>query len=312
MAETFGKSLAFQHFQKSIEAEIRNYWQINTSLIYASRWWNNIPSTEWPARISLYPGDTKNPFNSIDLPPQTYLDNQAHVISLTRENAILNFITAFEVYLYNIVKRIIFLDPSVINDSEMPFEAKDIALALNTTNFRDWFAEKVTQQYIKNKTHLKSIIRIQKLVKYEIVNPNKTLVENWNKWTYVRNAIVHNGREVSEDLKNVWSDRYTHIGSSLNLEDGDIIKVQYTAMELAKIIDELVMNKFIQYSDAELLTRELFIRDGIDDSKILAVKIFKILGCKFGKPLAEKSIAFQKRTSSRILGWRFTHYNFIE
>lgn len=312
MSNILGKSLAFQHFQKSIEAEIRNYWQLNTSLIYAKRWWDNIPVADQPQRISLYPGDNINPFNSIDLPPDIYLANQAHTLKLTRENSILNFITAFEVYLYNIVKRIIFIDPSIINDSEMPFEAKDIALALKENSFPDWFSEKVTQQYIKNKTHLKSILRIEKLVKYDIYKSNKDLIEDWNKWTYVRNAIVHNGREVSEDLVRVWPERFNQIGSNLNLVDGDIIKVQYIAMEIAKIIDKITLERIIKFSDAELLTREIFIKDGVEDSSQLAVKIYAILGCKFKKSFIEKTIAFQKRNSSHTSGWRFTHYNFIE
>lgn len=312
MTQALGKSLAFQHFQKSIEAEIRNYWQINTSLIYAKRWWDNIPVENRPQRISLYPGDNVNPFNSIDLPPDVYLSNQTHALKLTRENSILNFITAFEVYLYNIVKRIIFVDPTIIQDSEMPFEAKEIALALKENFFPDWFSEKVTQQYIKNKTHLKSILRIEKLLKYDIYKSNKEIIENWNKWTYVRNSIVHNGREVSEDLVRVWPERFSQIGSSLDLTDSDIIKVQYFAMEIAKIIDRIALDKIIKFSDAELLTREIFIKDGIEDSSKLAVKIFAILGCKFKKAFIDKAIASQKKNSSHTQGWRFTHYNFIE
>lgn len=54
---TNGKSLAYQKFSKTIEAEIRNFYHISTSLIYATRWWNSIADTEQPNRITGYPGD---------------------------------------------------------------------------------------------------------------------------------------------------------------------------------------------------------------------------------------------------------------
>ncbi|MCK0160496.1 hypothetical protein [Allomuricauda sp. F6463D] len=310
--KNYGKSLALQHFYKSIEAEIRNYWQINTSLIYSERWWNGIPEADLPARITLFPGDNKTPFSSIDLPPKTYLANHNNVLQLTRENSIVNFITVFEVYLYNIVKRMMYLKPSLVGESEMPFEAKDIAEEMENNSVREWFAEKVTQKYIRNKSHLKMFKRLEQILKYQINDPKDGLVEDWNNWTYVRNAIIHNGRETSEDLVRVWNSRYSAVGTPLNLEDADVIKVPYIAMELAKKIDKIILEKAIQNEDAGLLVRELFVRNGTDEPQELAKSVWNILNSRLGKPLVQKYLAYQKRTGAKIKGWRFTHYNFME
>ncbi|MCC4212960.1 hypothetical protein [Leeuwenhoekiella parthenopeia] len=310
--KNYGKSLALQHFYKSIEAEIRNYWQINTSLIYSERWWKTIPEIDLPARITLYPGDNKIPFTSIDLPPKTYLENHNSVLQITRENSIVNFITVFEVYLFNIVKRMMYLQPTLIGESGMPFEAKEIADEMENDNVREWFAEKVTQKYIRNKSHLMMVKRLESMLKYQLNDPSDGLVEDWNKWTYVRNAIIHNGRETSDDLSRVWNERFTSVGAPLNMTDADIIKLPYIAIELAKKVDKIIMESVIQNEDAGLLVRELFVRNGIEESQDLAKSVWNILNSRLGKPLVQKYLAYQKRTGAKINGWRFTHYNFME
>lgn len=308
----FGKSLAQQHFIRSIESEIRNHWLIITSLIYTQRWWSNIDDTDLPIRISEYPGDKRNPFNSIDLPPKDYLESITNTEIFTRENSIVNFITAFEVYLYDITQRILFLDPELIDNSGMPFEANEIAKAMNKEDFRGWFAEKVTYKYIKNKTHLKMIYKLEKILKYELYEPMKDIIEEWNKWTYVRNAIVHNGRQVSNDLKNVWSDRFSAVSVDLNLTDRDIVRVHYLAMELGKFIDTIIIDRVIKDEDANLLVRELFVRFGIEEPKEISRRISRVLNHKLRTPMVEKCLGFQRRTSAKIIGWNFTNYNLEE
>ncbi len=191
----------------------------------------------------------------------------------------------------------------------MPFEAKDIAIAMNTNDFRDWFAEKVTYKYIKNKTHLKMIQKLQQVIKYELYNPMKTIIEEWNKWTYVRNAIIHNGRQVSSDLIKVWPERFTVISENLNLTDRDIIRVHYLAMELCKFIDRIMIEKIVKHEDACLLVREIFVRHGIDDPKELSRRIYRVLNHKLSTPMVDKCLGYQRKTSAAVCGWNFSMYN---
>ncbi|MCB0755407.1 MAG: hypothetical protein H6603_06625 [Flavobacteriales bacterium] len=292
-----------------MESEIRNHWLITTSLVYTKRWWDTIQEVDLPKRITEYPGDKRNPFNSIDLPPKEYLENIRHTEVYTIENSIVNFITSFEVYLFQLTNRIIYLKPELIDASEMPFEANEIAKAINKSNFREWFSEKVTNKYIKNKTHLKMIKRLENVIKYELYNPNKDLIEEWNKWTYVRNAIVHNGRQVSQDLSSIWSSKFPSKSVDLNLLERDLVRVHYLAMEIAKRIDTIVVTRIIQDADANLLVRELFVRFGIDNSKELAKRVFSTLNHKLKTPMVDKCLGLQRRTNGDIEGWHFTKYN---
>jgi len=305
-----GNSLAFQKFTKTIETEIRNYWQINTALVYSKRWWELLKPEDTPKTITKYPGDNKSPFSSIDITPKEYLDNISRVVELARENSIINFITAFEVYLYDITKRIVYLKPDLITDSDMPIPANEISKALVEKDFRDWFSNRIVDKYVRNKTHLKMLKSIQGFLKYDFEKKNKDKIEEWNQWTYVRNAIVHSGREISVDLNRIWPLKFSNVGGALNLQNKDLIRVHYLAMFIAELIDQCCMELIIKEQDAEILIREIFIREGIENKKDLKKLIFGILKLKMKIPQVEKIIAFQKRNGGDPKGWRFSHHNF--
>lgn len=312
MTRKFGKSLAFQKFTKTIENQIRSYWQIQTSLSYTERWWALVPASDIPKTLSKYPGDSKSPFTSIDIAPVDYLNNIPNVLLLNRENSIVNFVTAFEVYLFDILKRIFFLHPEVAEDSNMPLEAGAVGMALSGQNAHEWFSQKMADKYLRNLTHLKMLIKLQGIVKQSFQTTYKQELEKWNKWTYVRNAIIHSGREVSEDLNREWSARFPKVGEPLNLTDKDCVEVHAMAISLGEIVDKGALENYIKLSDASLLIREYFIRDGIDDSKELARKVYKILGFKMNSTEINKVLGQQRRAFAETVGWKFSHYNFQE
>jgi len=61
-----------------------------------------------------------------------------------------------------------------------------------------------------------------------------------------------------------------------------------------------------------LLIREFFIRDGIDDRKVLAVRIHKILNIMIKPTEVDMALGFQRRTNAKIDGWKFSSFNFQE
>jgi hypothetical protein len=229
---------------------------------------------------------------------------------LNRENTFVNFITAFEVYLFDIIKRIFYMHPELVENSVMPMEALIIGIELSKGDIRDWFSQKLADKYLRNLTHLKMLKKIQGIVKCDFQKTHNSKVEEWNKWTYVRNAIIHNGREVSEDLNRVWPERFPNIGEALNLTDKDIILVHSLAIELVKIIDKNALKHYIKTDDASLLIREFFVQFGKDDRAELSQMMVKILNIKMKPQEIEAVLGFQRRTNAKINGWKFSKYNF--
>lgn len=183
-------------------------------------------------------------------------------------------------------------------------------MQLGKGDINDWFANKLADKYLRNLTHLKVLNKLQGIIKTDFEKTHKTEVEDWNKWTYVRNAIVHNGREISEDLNRVWPERFTTVGETLNLKDKDLIQVHSLPLALVKIIDKNALVHHIQLEDASLLVREFFVQFGNEDRADLSRKMFSILNFKMKPQEIDKALGFQRRTNSDIVGWKFSKYNF--
>src|SRR5258707_14721460 len=102
-------TLAFAKFRLSLEQEIRMFWHLQASLEYATRYLE--PHKSSAQRLSAFPGDNKNPFASVDVPPEEFLRDMLYIRNHLRENSIVSFITVFESYLFDLLQRLVVLQP---------------------------------------------------------------------------------------------------------------------------------------------------------------------------------------------------------
>ncbi len=288
-------SLAFFKFRKSIEREIRNYWSVAISADLSDRWLSQFEAEKRITELT----ENAPPFSYVDIKSSEFTRRLPTAIEYGRENAVVNFITAFEVYLFEILSRIVYINPSALKDSDMKFEAKDIVFGLGSSDFKRWFSDKSTDKTIRNKQHSEIIKRIAKLAKIDLT-PINVKIEQWNKWTYVRNSVVHTGRRVSSDLHEIWKARFPTIGANLNILNNELMLVQTVAMAIAKHLDLRVNEEVIEFEDSALLIRELFIREGIEDPNELKRILHRNLSVRATRPQIEKVLGFQRRTNSKI------------
>jgi hypothetical protein len=284
------RSLAFAKFKVSLEAEIRTFWHILSSQEYASRWLNSI--SPQPAHLSRYPGDNKNPFKSIDLSVPDFLSHSTYVQACVRENAVVSFITAFEFYLFETLERLIYIDPALINDSSIPIEAKELSLVTDL-DIRRWLATKVADKFLRNKTHREMISKIDKFAKAGVAKHSE--VEEWGKWSLVRNAVVHTSRFVTSDLSVAWPTRFRCVGDPLNLTDKEVARVHHLALEIASAIDDRAIASTIKDHDAKVLVRELFIQRGVTNPREIRRELDRTLQTRMTVPNVEKLVADQKK-----------------
>lgn len=304
-ANSYGRSLAYLQFQARLTSEIGNFWYLNNSTIYAKRWIESIPSKDLPITLGRFSGDERNPFTSLDISPSAFIDRQADVVSSLKENTIVTFVTAFEVYLLNAVERTVFLNPGCMKDSDLSFTASDLSGFISNGEPKVAFARGVADKYMRNKSHAKMIKRFAKIIKSGVETTLKTDIEEWANWSLVRNSIVHAGRGVSQDLYDAWRLRFGSVGSSLEIRDREVVRVHYLALKIARELDTRLVETTIKFNDAELFARELFVLFGISDPGQLSLKVSQILGGRFKKSQAEKAIALQRR-GEKITGFRFT------
>src|ERR1039458_4949123 len=105
----------------------------------------------------------------------------------------------------------------LIDHSSMKIEAKELAAAVPRGDVRRWFATRVADNYIRNKNHAEMISKIAKFSKAGISARLKDKIDEWNKWSFVRNAIVHTSRFVTSDLAQIWPAGLHPLGRGLGM-----------------------------------------------------------------------------------------------
>jgi len=286
------KTIAFFKFKALLELELRSFWHLLTSLEYAERWLSSLPSQ--PHRLDLYPGDQGYPFCSISIPPSEFVDEKPMVKSFVHENALVNFVTTFECYLFDLMERLIYVDPNLINDSDIPITAKEIVTIPPSLDTRRWLATKVSNKYLRNKTHSEMIAKLGKLTKSGVSSQLATEIEEWNKWSLVRNSIVHTSRYVTTELSTSWPQRFPTAGAPLNLNSTELGRVPHLALKIATKIDAKAIENVIKRRDSALIIRELFVHRGIERSSELKRVLGNLRPPKFTNPEVEKIVSDQR------------------
>ena len=307
MQQSNAYSLAFYKFKKNIEIEIRTYWGLATIKEFSSQYLKNIPNQ---SIVTI--GGNKPPFTYVDIPKNQFLTESNRFIENARENTLVNIVTTFEVYLNDILSRIIFLYPHLVIGNNTTWTTDQIAPRLNN-NFQKWFADTLTTKLIRNQQHYKTISFIAKIIKWDI-KPINSLIEQWHTFTLIRNSIAHNGRRTTQELCQNAPSRFSRPGTPLQLTRGEIMLANKIALKIAKYLDHVIMAKYIQQHDALLLVREIFIRTGIENTSTLKTIINKNLHQKLTNPDVQKALTYQKtHTQQPTNEFDFDQiYNFID
>ena len=293
-------SLAFFKLKKSLERDVRTFWSLCISQEFAQ---SSLKEFDQSKRITEVTSN-KPPFSFVDLKCDEIRKALLLAMNFSRENALVNLVTDFEVYLFETHVRVVSMKPSVLQDSTMQFQAKEIVSGIGEADFRKWFAVNVTDKLVRNKQHKEIIERISKFCRYALISISNE-IDEWEKWTYVRNAIVHVARKVSSDLNRVWPERFATIGHDLAIDDEDLMKVQALAFKLAETIDTMVVDRMIREADAILVIREMFVRFGISDPGQIGRILQKNFAYKMRRQTVEQAIARQRRSNEPINAYDF-------
>lgn len=287
------KSIAYLKFRSLIEQEIRTFWHVMSALEYAERWLGD----KAPTKLAAFPGDDKYPFRAIDITPAAYMAEQDAVRSHIRENALVSFITTFECYLSEILERLIYLEPSLVGDSDLQIAAKELAEVVPTGDTRRWLAAKVADKYLRNKTHREMITRLDKFCKAGVSSSLSSEIEEWSRWSLVRNSIVHTSRQPTPELVAQWASRFPSTGSPLAIDNKELARIHHLAMRIAERIDARAVSVVIKKRDALLLAREIFVQQGISDPGKLRAALDTVLKVKLTRQDMEKLLGEQRRNA---------------
>jgi hypothetical protein len=301
----YGRSLSFLQFKLRLTAELREFWYLTNSTFYAQRWVQSLQGNQRPATLGAYPGDGEYNFHSLDIPPSEFELIAPSVRDQLRNMAVVALVTTFEVYLSETLKRILVLEPTLLNTSGLEFTAPQIVDWLSSATPGVPFADTAGERLLRNKSHMEMIEKVSRFARADVIKGHSASVETWSNWVLARNSIVHLGGSVSFELAKAWPGRFPAAGATVHLSDKEVAHVGYLALRLASAIDSRAVDSVITDRDSHLLARELFARYGMADPRSLSRAVSKHLETKFSKNQAEKAVADQRRQGD-IGGFQFS------
>lgn len=285
-----GISLAFLKFIRRHEGELRSFHFNQVITAYGVRWLQEHAS-DISGRITSHTGDDCSPFRNIDLPVSAIIALAPQQQHFATHGTVVRLVTVFENFLYDSIQRTVFLDPSCIETFEIKVDAQALAGAITGGTPRAWFAHFVADKLCRSKSPHDLVTRVDKILQAGTSGGLKNELEEYVKWTLVRNAIAHLGGDVTNELAQKWPARFPSAGRSLALTDKDVLRVAYLTRVLAKSLDAGQRAVAGRQEDSKLLAAELFVRHGLADPSALSFEVNKTLSIRMNRTQAEKLLS---------------------
>lgn len=302
---TTKKSLAFVQLRIQLFKEVRAFWYINNSIHYAEKWLRDKTEGNLDVRLGMLDGGNDHPYSNLNISFREYLRTKDDILEFSRQNAIINLVTAFEEYLSVAYQRAIYLSETTLDKSEMKINIKDVVEIASSPCPKVEFARYVASKKMRNIPIREMIDTVAKVSVSGVMNEKKNDIESLVRYSYVRNAIVHNVRCVTSDLSKQWKDRFSSENSLIETESGDVVSIASLGLSIASAIDKRYVQKIVKDEDKDLLVRELFARFGMEEPKIRLI-VNATLGGKFTRDRINSIIAKQKRLDSPPIEFIFS------
>jgi len=179
----------------------------------------------------------------------------------------------------------------------MQIDVQENVQGIITDDYKYWFCDHLAKRLVRNRQHDEIIKRIFKTIKRDNSRISAK-IETWNRYSYIRNAIVHANGKVTSDLLLRWPERFNQVGRPLQLHEDDLRTLQKHLLVIAKFIDHNVCATVIGNQDGQLLVREVFIRCGYEDPNHLASIVHTNLHHPLKRVEIQKALAEQRRTNT--------------
>lgn len=284
------KSLALHKFGLRHAEEIRSFWYHQVMSVYAQRWLTE-HGTDFSGGISTYPGDAATPFRNMAYTPSQVIALIPRQLQILSHSHIIRLVTIFENFLYDCIQRVVYLFPEVMDKSGLKVDLKDLIGVANSSDVRSWLAHYVADKICRSKTPKQLIEWVDEALQAGVTGRLVSEIEEWRKWTLVRNSIAHLGGDVSAELALEWSDRFPTKGSPIQVSEKELLRLAFVSRKLAKSLDAGQRALRSRKSDRDLIAREIFIGLGTIVPSELSFATSAILSVDLNKNDAEALIA---------------------
>lgn len=276
-------------------------WQSQVAHIYANRWLKREATSTDQTKLLISENESKKDlaFSRSSTTADEFIKGLPAIERRLQLDTLVRLVTTFETYLFDVIRRAVYVDPGLLAESKLQFTAADIVASRSTgTDIRDWLGRSVADKWIRGGDHEEKINKVDTLLKAGVSKSMSAEIDQWSKWALVRNSITHLDGDASDELATKWPSRFGRSAAPIFLSDDEIIQVATLSRKIAAAIDSRFTSNLIRHHDAGLLATECFMRWGIESPGTLSLVASQILAVRFKREEAEPLLARLKRSSS--------------
>ena len=195
--------------------------------------------------------------------------------SAARADALLNVTTEFEHYLFEILERVIYIDPALISESSLPIQAQELALI--SDEVRRALAMKCTDRCLRGKTYADMVVRIHQILNSDISESLRSRLAEWSRLFSAQSRTSELPKLAANDGGKASPSLLQRKGEPLTLTAEAVAHVARLALLIAAGVDECAVAAVLDDHDARLLVKELFVRHPSEKPQDIRTQLDRML-----------------------------------
>ncbi len=292
------KSIVAKEFQNEVTEILQLTYANIVSLYVAQNYFKcNLSSDQ--KILDILPN--KFPYSYYNVSKNDFLNKINIFEKSIYQNCMVNLIISIENFCYEALERYYILNIQELNAEESKLSFTEIYAHMQNARLEIVLCKILVERKLRNETTKNMLEKLGRITKNGFVKTLENHIEKIDKYSLVRNCIVHNQSRVSRDLSVKYNSEFGSIDEHINIDHKMCVDLSQTILDIVSEFDALYSKNVIKNYDAIALTKEFFILRGDSDYKIHKRMIDAILGRgKVTREIIDKSLSELKNQKADI------------
>jgi hypothetical protein len=249
--------------------------------------------------LDVYPNEYPYCYFNIDY--NDYVSRTHLLKNKYYEQCIVNLITAIENCCYEILERYYILNFKTIKDEDASLSFKEIAdYSNNGSDLEIGICKILVERKLRNEKTIDMLEKVGRITKNGFVKNKQEFVNTIDRYSLLRNCIIHNQARVTKDLHDNYEEIYGSINGKILVNHKDCVELSQSILRLMNEYDKQYYKTVIQENDYKALAKELFIMKGYESSTSINPVLNKIAMYKGSDEIISVSISEVKKNKKDI------------
>ena len=243
--------------------------------------------------LDIFPNEF--PYNYYNIDIDTFKKSRTVYDVGIYRNCIVNLITTLENFCYDALERYFILDIAILAEENASFTFNELSNYMQKSAPEIALCKILVERKLRNEKTTNMLKKLGTYTKNGFIKKSNSDMIKIDRYSLIRNCIVHNQSRVSNDLISEYGSEFGSIDSPIDINHKMCVDLSRSILNLVSEFDTLFVKNIVKDNDAIALVKECFILKGFDTLKDYSEMIQNILGGKIHRESIEKAIAEVKK-----------------